>query len=106
MDKLLKIVQKQPYVTEEKAVKKEFCTCGLSSKDPYCDGSHKGTVFSAEIVMFEEDKKVAWCGCKQSRKGAFCDGSNKNLQSTKQLVFFNKNSALSGLKKITSQKPL
>ena len=58
---------------------KVFCTCGLSSKNPYCDGSHKGTGFSPEIVILEEDKKVAWCGCKHSSKGAFCDGSHRNL---------------------------
>jgi len=79
MEKLPKIVKKKPYVTDEKAGKKAFCTCGLSSKDPYWVGSYKGTGFSTETVRFEEDKKVAWCGCKQSRKGAFCDGSHKNL---------------------------
>ena len=47
---LPKTVQKRPYVIEEKAGKKAFCSCGLSSKDPYCDGSHKDTVFSPEIV--------------------------------------------------------
>lgn len=59
MYKLPNIVQKKPYVTDEKAGKKAFWTCGLSSKDPYCDGLHKGTGFSAEIVIFEADKKVA-----------------------------------------------
>ena len=79
MKKLPKIVKKGAYVVNEKAGKKAFCTCGLSNKDPYCDGSHKGTDFSPKIVDFKEDRKVAWCGCKHSRKGAFCDGSHKNL---------------------------
>ena len=79
MEKLPKITQKSPYITNEEAGKRAFCTCGLSSKDPYCDGSHKGTGFSPEIVILEEEKKVAWCGCKHSSKGAFCDGSHKNL---------------------------
>ena len=79
MDKLPKIVRKSPYVADEKAGRKAFFTCGLSSKDPYCDGSHKGTGFSPEIVTLEEGKKVAWCGCKHSSKGAFCDGSHRNL---------------------------
>ena len=26
-----------------------WCTCGISSKQPFCDGSHKGT----EFVPFE-----------------------------------------------------
>ena len=79
MDKLPKIAQKSPYIADEKAGRKAFCTCGLSSKNPYCDGSHKGTGFSPEIVILEEDKKVVWCGCKHSSKGAFCDGSHRNL---------------------------
>jgi len=79
MGKLPKIAQKSPYVVSEKAGKKAICKCGLSNNNPYCDGSHKGTGFSPEIIILEEDKKVAWCGCKQSSKGAFCDGSHKNL---------------------------
>ena len=63
----------------EKAGKKAFCTCGTSSNQPYCDGSHKGSGFSPEIVELTEDKKVAWCGCKQSGNGAFCDGSHKKI---------------------------
>ena len=79
MENLPKIVQKSPFVMDEKAGKKAFCSCGLSANNPYCDGSHKGTGFSAEIVKITEDRKVAWCGCKNSKKRAFCDGSHKNL---------------------------
>ncbi len=79
MKNIPKTVQKRPYVIEEKAGKKAFCSCGLSSKDPYCDGSHKDTGFSPEIVELKENKKVAWCGCKQSVNGAFCDGTHKTL---------------------------
>ena len=50
MEKLPKIAQKSPYLIDEKAGKKAFCTCGLSSKNPYCDGSHKGTGFSPKII--------------------------------------------------------
>ena len=79
MEQLPKIAQKSPYIIDEKAGGKAFCTCGISSKNPYCDGSHKGTGFSPKIIELEEDRKVAWCGCKHSKKGAFCDGSHKNL---------------------------
>lgn len=74
-----KIVQKKPYVMEMKAGKYAYCTCGNSSKDPFCDGSHKGKGFRPEIVELDEDKKVAWCGCKHSSKGAFCDGTHNKL---------------------------
>jgi CDGSH-type Zn-finger protein len=79
MEKLPKIAQLLPYIVNEKAGKKAFCSCGLSNKNPYCDGSHKGTGFSPDIIELEADKTIAWCGCKHSKKGAFCDGTHKNL---------------------------
>ena len=79
MENLPKIVQKSPFVMDEKAGKKAFCSCGLSANNPYCDGSHKGSGFTPEIVEITKDKKVAWCGCKHSKKGAFCDGTHKSL---------------------------
>ena len=58
MEKLPKIAQKAPYLVEEKAGKRAFCTCGLSSKNPYCDGSHKGTGFSPDEIKFILGKKL------------------------------------------------
>ena len=76
---LPKIAQKFPFIIEEDSGKKAFCTCGLSKKQPYCDGAHKGTGFTPQIIEITENQKVAWCGCKKSKKGAFCDGSHKTL---------------------------
>ncbi len=74
-----KIAQKSPYVMDMKAGKYAFCTCGLSEKQPFCDGKHTPTDFRPEIVVLEEDQKIAWCGCKHSHKGAFCDGSHARV---------------------------
>jgi len=74
-----KIAQKSPYVMDMKAGKYAFCTCGESSKQPFCDGSHVEGDFKPEIVVLEEDKKVAWCGCKNSKNGSFCDGTHAKL---------------------------
>lgn len=74
-----KIAQKKPYVLEVKAGTHAWCACGMSSKQPYCDGSHQGTEYSPRIEQISEDKTVAWCGCKHSSKGAFCDGSHLKL---------------------------
>jgi len=41
MENLPKIVQKSPFVMDEKAGKKAFCSCGLSANNPYFDGTHK-----------------------------------------------------------------
>ncbi len=71
-----KSTQNTPYVMEVEAGKKAYCTCGLSSNQPFCDGQHKGSSFTPEIVEFDSTKKVAFCGCRKSGNGAFCDGSH------------------------------
>ena len=77
MDK--KIAQNSPFVIEVEAGKYAWCSCGHSSKQPFCDGSHKGSEFSPRMEEITEKKMVAWCGCKNSANVAFCDGSHKTL---------------------------
>lgn len=73
------IAQKSPYVLEVEPRKYAWCACGLSQKQPYCDGSHKGTGFSPIIVEVTEKKTVAWCGCKHSGNKPYCDGTHSTL---------------------------
>lgn len=74
------IVQKFSYPIEVEADKTYFwCSCGLSEKQPFCDGSHSGTSFSPVKYISEESKKVFFCGCKYSEKSPLCDGSHKKL---------------------------
>jgi len=56
-----------------------WCTCGKSSKQPFCDGSHKGSSFTPEKIQITEKKNYALCTCKQSGNGAFCDGAHTKL---------------------------
>ncbi len=35
-----------------------WCTCGKSTKQPFCDASHKGTEFTPVAYKAEETKKV------------------------------------------------
>jgi len=74
-----KIAQKSPYVLDVEPGKYAWCACGLSNKQPYCDGSHKGTNFSPIIEEIKEAKKVAWCGCKNSNNKPYCDGTHTKL---------------------------
>lgn len=74
-----KIVQKSPYVQALKAGTYYQCSCGQSSNQPFCDGSHKGTAFTPNVVEISADKTVALCGCKHSANGAFCDGAHAKL---------------------------
>ncbi len=74
-----KIAKKGPYVEELDEGTYYWCSCGLSSKRPFCDGPHKGTDFQPVDVSISEKKKYGLCGCKHSNNGAFCDGSHKQL---------------------------
>lgn len=56
-----------------------WCTCGQSTNQPYCDGSHKGSDFTPKMIKMEESKTVYFCTCKQTDNPGFCDGSHKNL---------------------------
>ncbi len=73
------VAQKAPYVLDLEPGTYYWCSCGKSSKQPFCDGSHKGTEFVPQKVEITEKKKVALCGCKHSKNGAFCDGSHAEL---------------------------
>ena len=74
-----KIAQKAPYVLDLEPGTYYWCACGKSSKQPFCDGSHKGSSFVPTKVEIAEAKKVALCGCKHSSNGAFCDGTHQKL---------------------------
>lgn len=73
------IFERKPCVMEVEPGKYAWCACGQSKKQPYCDGSHKGTEFRPMIVDVTEKKRVAWCNCKHSANKPFCDGSHKSL---------------------------
>ena len=53
-----------------------WCSCGKSSKQPFCDASHKGTEFTPVVFKAEETKKMFFCACKQTDGQPFCDGSH------------------------------
>ena len=73
------IPQKTPYVIDVEPGNYAWCSCGISSNQPYCDGSHMGTDFRPKIEKVTEPKKIAWCGCKHSANAPFCDGSHTKL---------------------------
>jgi CDGSH-type Zn-finger protein len=75
-----KIAQTAPYPVEVEAGKSYFwCSCGQSSKQPFCDGSHQGRDFAPVKWEAPETKKVFFCGCKHSGKVPLCDGAHNKL---------------------------
>lgn len=71
--------QKSPYIEDLEPGVYAWCACGKSAKQPYCDGSHKGSEFVPVIEKLAEAKKVAWCGCKQTGGKPYCDGTHAKL---------------------------
>ncbi|WP_083902898.1 CDGSH iron-sulfur domain-containing protein [Octadecabacter antarcticus] len=74
------IAQKSPFPTDVEAGETYFwCACGRSSKQPFCDGSHRGTDITPVKWEASETKKVFFCGCKSSANAPLCDGRHSKL---------------------------
>ncbi len=74
------IAQDSPIPVEVEEGKSYFwCACGQSKRQPFCDGSHKGSTFEPVKYTAEASKKVFFCGCKHSSKQPLCDGSHSKL---------------------------
>lgn len=74
------IAQKEPYAIDVKAGKSYWwCSCGQSSKQPFCDGSHKDTGFEPMEFKAEKDSTAYFCGCKKTSKSPMCDGTHSKL---------------------------
>ena len=72
------IQQKPPYkVKVEKGKVYFWCVCGLSKKQPFCDGAHKieGKFKSLKYIATESNE-VFFCGCKMTKHQPLCDGSH------------------------------
>lgn len=54
-----------------------WCACGLSAKQPYCDGSHKTTDLKPTIFKAEKTETAYLCMCKATANAPFCDGTHK-----------------------------
>ena len=72
------IVQKDTYKVEVEKGKTYFwCACGLSQKQPFCDGSHrKAGKFKSLKYLATESKEMFFCDSKMTKNQPLCDGSH------------------------------
>ncbi len=74
------IARRKPYLVEVKKGKSYFwCACGLSKKQPFCDGSHKSTEFQPLKWTASESGEKLFCACKHTAGQPFCDGAHNAL---------------------------
>lgn len=67
-----------PFAVDVEAGKTYFwCSCGKSAKQPFCDGTHKGSEFAPVKYTPDKDGKAFFCGCKATANQPLCDGSHK-----------------------------
>lgn len=76
------VAQRGPYLVELAAGDYLWCACGRSRKQPFCDGSHRGTGLRPVRFTVRPRRKTqtVWlCGCKRSGDVPFCDGTHNTL---------------------------
>ena len=73
------IVQRGPFAVELAPGDYWWCACGRSRRQPFCDGSHKGSAFTPARFTISEAQKLWLCGCKHTSGRPFCDGTHKKL---------------------------
>jgi mannose-6-phosphate isomerase-like protein (cupin superfamily) len=74
------IAQRKPCLVRVEEGKTYFwCACGLSSTQPFCDGSHKTTAFTPLKWVADGSTEKLFCACKQTGDQPFCDGSHNQL---------------------------
>ena len=73
------IAKKEPKMLRLEPGTYFWCSCGKSSNQPFCDGSHQGSAFTP--LLFNVDKKQDYwlCQCKHSGNKPFCDGQHRDI---------------------------
>lgn len=70
----------KPHLVELKAGRAyQWCACGRSARQPFCDGSHAGHGIDPVRFVAADDGEALLCACKRTRTPPFCDGSHNAL---------------------------
>ena len=73
------IAQRSPYRLELGPGSYFRCRCGLSERQPLCDGAHRGSQFVPQRFELDEPRRVFLRGCKRTAGAPYCDGTHDRL---------------------------
>ena len=83
-----------------------FCTCGRSSNQPFCDGSHQGASFTPKAFTVNKDGKAYLCACKHTGNAPFCDGTHQKFTNDQigKEISINEDASISEAKNNNTKK--
>lgn len=66
----------EPFADELEPETYNWCSCGYSQRQPFCDGNHEGTEDRPVSIKLKKKTKVKLCQCKRTNTPPYCDGSH------------------------------
>ena len=69
-------------VAMEKGETQAWCSCGLSSSQPFCNGAHAGSEFEPDVFSAAATGEAWLCMCKHTGKPPYCDGTHATMTAT------------------------
>ena len=74
------LAQKSPFAVEVQEGRSYWwCACGRSSRQPFCDGSHKDTGLAPMEYKATVSRTIYFCGCKRTTKSPLCDSTHNRI---------------------------
>lgn len=74
-----RIAAKIPAVLDLEPGTYNWCSCGRSAGQPFCDGSHQLSDLRPLKFEIAEPGRKALCQCKHTKTAPYCDGSHCQL---------------------------
>ncbi|MCK7510392.1 MAG: CDGSH iron-sulfur domain-containing protein [Desulfobacterales bacterium] len=70
---------KFPVFRELEAGTYQWCSCGKTKTEPFCDGSHGEADKGPVEFKLKEKTKTSLCTCGQTQNAPFCDGTHVRI---------------------------